>query len=307
MPFEKILLGLDGSRNSEMASQWAFWLAKALGAELQAVYVNDPRFDDLFIEPEFAQELGFTKFVESSEKVSFAFHQIGTLILDFFKRQAEQHNIAVTTSIKQGQIVDELVSFAANFDLLIVGHRSSELPKLPVQLLLGNVSESICMQSHQPVLLAVQSPAEINEIVAGFDGSETSIEALLMAESLAKLLGRRLKAICVAPTKDDLSAARALADEGQNYLRESWEHQIFYVKEGPVSETIVNCARASNGLAIIGENGVSGGRMDTTAKGAFGSTALDMIKQDKSSVLIYKPTVHRVKKVTEQTSTFQSA
>jgi nucleotide-binding universal stress UspA family protein len=306
MPFEKILIGLDGSKNSQLACEWAFWLTTKLGAKLSALYVNDPRFDDLFIEPEFAEELGFRKFVESSETVSNAFHQIGSLILDFFKREAAQRNLSVATTIRQGQIVDELVSTSAKQDLLIVGHRSPELRNLPVQTLLGPVSESVAIQADVPVLLAMSSPSQIEELLIAFDGSEASREALLMAEVLAKLTGRRLKGLCVAQTKEDMPGAEAIAEEGRAYLRESWEYPIFSVKVGPISETIINFAAASNALVIVGESGINSSLLHEPLMKHFGTTAFEMIHQDKVSVLVYKPP-HRIAEKSDVENTRSSA
>ena len=57
MTFKNILVALDGSSSSQLAADYGFWLATNLGASLSAQHVVDPRLVDLFVEPEFGEEL----------------------------------------------------------------------------------------------------------------------------------------------------------------------------------------------------------------------------------------------------------
>jgi nucleotide-binding universal stress UspA family protein len=284
MTFKKILVALDGSQNSQIAANYGFWLASNLQADLAGQHVVDPRLVDLFIEPEFAEELGFSQSIETSEKVFSALRKIGKVILDLFSKEAAGRGFKTTTFLDEGYIVDEILKYAEEFDLLVMGHRGRGQKKLPTGLMLGSVAERVVVGSDVPVLITVQPVTEIKQILVAFDGSEPSRGALLMAENLAKRTESKLKALTIIPSEKHKEDARIIREQGESFLREYWVDEVFSIKEGAVSDTLLDYANTSNSLLVLGAYGF--GDPD---KNVLGSTTTKIIRETKTSVLVYKP------------------
>src|SRR5208283_182295 len=80
MLFDKILVSVDGSVCSQVAVDYALWLAGDLGASVSAQHVMDPRLLALIIAPEFAENLGFGASINAAEKVTAALKIIGNTV-----------------------------------------------------------------------------------------------------------------------------------------------------------------------------------------------------------------------------------
>lgn len=288
MIFENILVGLDGSKNSQLAAEYAFWIANRFDASIAGQHVVDPRLVDLFIEPEFAEELGLSVSVETSEKVCKALKKIGRIILERFGSEATQRGFQAKLTLSEGHIVEEILRHASEYDLLIVGHRDRSERELPGHMLLGSVAERIVVNAKQPVLIAVQPVDQIEEILVAFDGSEASKGALLMAENFAKNANLRLKALAVTNNGDTKSSAKALADQGEKYLREYWPSDVFSQHEGDVKQIILERSATSNSLLVLGSYGFG-----SPYESALGCSASAVVRETRQSVLVYRPNSSR--------------
>jgi nucleotide-binding universal stress UspA family protein len=86
MKSTKILVAIDGSEYSQNASLTAFWMAKATDARLEAVSVVDPRIVDLFLSPEFAEDLGLKPSLDASAKIIRSLKRIANAVLELWKK-----------------------------------------------------------------------------------------------------------------------------------------------------------------------------------------------------------------------------
>lgn len=283
MPFKKILVALDGSNFSKIASSYAFWLASQLDADLDGQHVTDSRLVDLFIDPKFTEELGFDASIEIDEKVYSALHKIGRVILDTYAKEAAVQQIATNTHLDSGPIIDEICKRAKEHDLLILGHRDDRHAPLPSELIVGSIAERIVISTNKSVLVCVQPVEAIKEITVAFDGSEPSIGALLMSEQLAKYLDLPLKAIVVAQNAAHLSEAHAMAEKGDKFLREAWTDKVFSVMEGYPAKSLIDYGAKAGSLLVIGAYGYRD--PDTNV---LGSTTTNVLRHTKSSILIYR-------------------
>lgn len=284
MTFEKVLVALDGSKNSQIAAEYGFWIASKLDAELAGQHVVDPRLVDLFVEPEFGEELGLSISVETSEKVFSALRRIGRVVLDRFAQEAKGRGFEPAIRLDEGYIVEEILKYSKQFDLLIVGHRGRNEKMLPTNLLLGSVAERICVCANLPVLIAIQPVDQIEQVVVAYDGSEASRGALLMAENFAKNSGLTLKAVVVAHDDDSKKNAGMLMTEGEKFLREYWSQDVFSVKQGVVGETLLKAAAQTNCLLVLGAYGYK-----DPDENVLGSTTTKVIREATGSVLVYRP------------------
>ena len=289
MPFREILVALDGSQYSQNAAEHAFWLANELDASIVGQHVVDPRLVQLFISPQFAEELGFQEAVNTEEKVFRAIKKIGAVVLDLFKKEAEKRNLKVEVHLDVGHIVEELVKRSEHADLVVVGHRGEGNKQSPSNLVLGSVAERVVSLVDCPVLVATQPLAEVDQLLVAYDGSEASVGALLAAEQLAKEAHKPLKAITVAASPDKKSEAEYIVQQGEKFLRECQDHEIFDIRVGAHSQTIIDYATETNSLLVIGAYG-----HNRSEEMLLGSTAVNVIRRAVTSTLVYK--THRLKK-----------
>lgn len=290
MPFKKILVALDGSKNSQVAADYAFWLASTLNAELTGQHVVDPRLVDYFIEPEFAEELGYSRSVETSEKVFFALRRIGKTILNIFSQEGLSRGVTTVPVLSEGYIPEEILQLSGEFDLLVVGHRGRYEHKLPARVFLGSIAERLARDSKTPVLISRQPYREIKQVLVAFDGSEASIGALLMAENLAKRLNIPLRAVTSIATPEHHAEAQLMIEKGESFLKQERSSGVFSILEGDATETILKEAQ-QNSLLIVGAYGYA-----TKEQNVLGSTTGSIISRSLSTVLIYRPHISTSKK-----------
>jgi len=213
-----------------------------------------------------------------------ALKKIGKTILDLFTEEAADRNLSVSTLLREGYIVEEVLCQEKNYDLLIVGHRGRSQRKMPSTTILGSVAERVALNADMPVLITVQPVSEIDQITVAYDGSESARGALLMAESLAKDIGCKFKAITVVSDKDDKAKSKLLIEEGESYLRQYWPESVFSIKEGMIAEKLLEDGSLGHHLLVVGAYGYR--ELD---RNVLGSTTTSIIRQAKTSVLIYKP------------------
>jgi nucleotide-binding universal stress UspA family protein len=283
MPFKSLLVALDGSEYSQLAAEYGIWLASELDASLAGQHVVDPRMVDLFIAPEFAEELGFSQSVETSEKVFRALKKIGALVLELFSKEAFARGHKTDTFLDVGYVVEEIVKRAERFDLLIMGHRGRGRKHMPGELMIGSLAERVVIDSSKPVLVALSRLDQLQEILVAYDGSEPAKGALLIGERLAAAVSKPFRALTVAPTSDQMPQAHLTVEQGESYLREYHDKDVFEILEGHTARTLLDYAAARNGLLVIGAYGYR--QPDATV---LGSTTAYLLRRARTSVLVYR-------------------
>lgn len=283
MPFRKMLVALDGSEYSQIAADYAFWLSNDLDADVTGQHVVDPRIVDLFIAPEFGEELGFSSQADTEDKVFRAVERIGKVILDLFVKEAKAKGLQVKTHLDVGHIVNEVVKRSDKHDLLVIGHRGKGHKETPSNLIIGSVAERIISLSTGPVFIAVNPPNEIEQFLVAYDGSEASIGALLAAERMAVETRKKLQAVTVVSDPKHKGEAEYTIEQSEPYLKNYAEKDVFLLKEGPHTETLVEYAKESNSVLVMGAYG-----FNKQEEQILGSTATNVIRSTNSSVLVYK-------------------
>jgi nucleotide-binding universal stress UspA family protein len=153
----KILVGVDGSKNSEKALEQALEIADKFSASILVLNVFQPP-------PEFGYPLS-SQFTSSGSPQDTIGNQsnISAFIKDLRKvHEAILFNAAekaiklkpmlkITTELKEGNTPSQIISAAADggFDLIVVGHGESGIK----EYLLGSTSERVVHQAKCAVLI----------------------------------------------------------------------------------------------------------------------------------------------------------
>lgn len=282
MPFRKILVAVDGSECSQFAVDYSIWLASNLEASLTGLHVIDPRLADLFIAPQFGETLGFNVDSETVHKVTHALEEIGSRVLELFTMQVATAG-KVSTELRQGLLVPEIINRANLHNLIILGHHSQKnLPPI-ADVMLGSVAERVAIGSKVPVLICADSVSDVQEIVVAFDGSEPSRGALLLGNSLATATGKKLHALTVVLSDSHRNEAIITVEQGRAVLKLTDSENVFSTLYGPTTETILEYVQRRNALLIVGAYGFR-----TPEQNVLGSTTTSLIRRAKTSILLYR-------------------
>jgi len=282
MPFRKILVAIDGSEYSQIAADYAFWLSNELDATVTALHVADPRLVELFIAPEFGEELGLDEAADTEDKIFRAIRRIGTVILDLFKKEGESRGVDVETHMEVGYIVEEVIKRSGEFDLIIVGHRGRGHKRSASHLMTGSVAERIVSESKTPVLVAVEPLSEVSQILVAYDGTDSSRQALLAAEKLAMETRKNLAAMPVVARSKDPQNVTVAVEQVEKALQEFHDQDIFITEEGHHARELIDYANRSDSMVVLSGNENNGEEQ------SLGSTATYIVRRTQTSVLVFK-------------------
>ena len=138
MPFEKILVAIDGSEASDHAFATAVELAALVQAKLTALAVEGPL-------PAYAATVGEVDEVKR-EKDSF-FRKLAEAARD----KGEQAGVEIDIDVRPGHPA-ELISRVAEeggYDLIVLGHRGHFVR----DRLLGSTADRVAEHAHCPVMI----------------------------------------------------------------------------------------------------------------------------------------------------------
>jgi nucleotide-binding universal stress UspA family protein len=138
MPFEKILVAIDGSSCSDHAFAKALELAAITDAKLTALAVEGPL-------PAYAATVGEVDEVKR-EKDRF-FHALAAAA----RAQGEQAGIRIDVDVRLGHPAELIPRIARDgeYDLIVLGHRGHFVR----DRLLGSTADRVAEQAHCPVMI----------------------------------------------------------------------------------------------------------------------------------------------------------
>lgn len=136
---KKILLATDGSTPSIIATQYAVALAKVLGANLKAIFVDANENEG--VHPEAGLVRSTFKEVQPS-----------TAGLDVVNYYSEKNDIGCETEVIYGSVARTIIKTAEDYDadVIIVGNTGRTGLR---RLTLGSVAEDVVKNSRIPVLV----------------------------------------------------------------------------------------------------------------------------------------------------------
>lgn len=136
-PFKKILVGYDGSRQSEKAADLAITMAKALDSQVLIFAVARPPEPATSVEVEAVLDDAKEHFQEGFKRLIEA---------------AGADDIRLETDIAVGHPAEQIIHKAelAQIDLVILGRRGTSMFE---KWILGSISERVLRYAHCPVMV----------------------------------------------------------------------------------------------------------------------------------------------------------
>jgi len=135
--FRKLLVGYDGSKESEKAVDVAFSLAECMDSSVLIFAVARPPEPSISVELEAVLDDAKEHFEESFEKIM---------------KRARGHDIEVQTATAVGHPAEQIIHRAERdaIDLIILGRRGRSMIS---RMMLGSVSERTLRYAHCPVMV----------------------------------------------------------------------------------------------------------------------------------------------------------
>ena len=138
MPFERILVAIDGSDCSDRAYTTALELAGLMGARLTALAIEGPL-------PAYAATIGEVDEVKREKDVFF------NNLAARARRQAAEAEVEIDVEVRPGHPAELISRFArdGSYDLVILGHRGHFVR----DHLLGSTADRVAEHAHCPVMI----------------------------------------------------------------------------------------------------------------------------------------------------------
>ncbi len=211
--FNRIIVGVDGSKASIEASKVAFRIGTFYDIPVVGVYVVDSRLLEESFLADLAGVLGFTYYEGISSRIKEFLEKQGEAVLDEFSALGRENGARISVVQTTGVPYREITSQADPEDLIVVG----KVGKRPVKgVLLGSNSDKITRTSRCPVFLVPERGSSFKKALVAYDGRANSKRALRIAASLRDLFGYDLHILVV---ENDISPDMGYVEEvlGEDY------------------------------------------------------------------------------------------
>jgi nucleotide-binding universal stress UspA family protein len=138
MPFERILVAIDGSQGANRALATALELARLAGSDVTALAIEGPL-------PAYAATIGEVDEVKRQKDRFFAG------VAEDARAEAETAGVALEVEIRAGHAAELITDFAREHgaDLVIVGHKGHFLQ----DYVLGSTADRVAHHAHCPVMI----------------------------------------------------------------------------------------------------------------------------------------------------------
>ncbi|MCA2230167.1 universal stress protein [Nonomuraea aurantiaca] len=282
----QIVVGVDGSAPATAAVEWAADDASRRGRSLRLVHVCE----------QWAPSLGKAQWPLSLDEAE-AEYSAEALQAAANRAHELASGVDVTTELREGNIVEQLIAESASADSVVLGSRG--LGGF-TGMVLGSVSMAVAGHAAGPVVV-VRGPVEgrHGQIVVGYDGSERARAAMEYAIEQARARQARLQVVYAwqAPLSTPYATAYSSAlesafEQQKRAAREAvspWREKNPDVEltdeqvcEHPVA-ALMN-ASASADLVVVGSRGMGG-----FASAMLGSVSRGVLHHVTCPVAVIRP------------------
>jgi nucleotide-binding universal stress UspA family protein len=204
----RIIVGVDGSEQSQAALGWALGQAELVGADLVLAHTWNP---DSYATPAMAGVV--PDMIQAGALNDEAEELAQAWLDDLVAATVARTTASVSGVLASGSPAGHILDLSAEATMVVVGNRGRGGLRSAV---LGSTSQQIAHHAQCPVVVVRDSAAtSANQVVVGVDGSPASLVALREAFAQAKLRGASLLMVHAWST----SFAGTLVNSGQYFDR----------------------------------------------------------------------------------------
>lgn len=244
---QRILVALDASPHSEAALNAAVRLALDFEAEVQGLFVEDETLLRAAQLP-FAEEVrAFTASPRglTDRRLQRQLRYQAEHAERALRHAAAQAEVEHTFEVVEGDVTGELMTAAAEVDLLVLGKTSTSSSRQQ----LGSTSRTLLTDAPTPVLVLREIVPPQRPVLVYYDGSDAARAALDVAVQLSRRSGPRPVTVLL-PANDDAETDR-LRDEVRSQHDPPEAPLSVHVLTPAESRRLSAFARREGGLVIL--------------------------------------------------------
>jgi nucleotide-binding universal stress UspA family protein len=286
LPWQRLLLCVDGSAYSEVCCRYAAWLARRTGLTIEALYVSDVwTYESSFLS-DLGGSLGAQPYQNMIGQLEVVEEGKAKLIEAALRAVFTQEGLAdrVTFHHRTGGVVEALTTFekgAGAVSLVMMGKRGEHADLATGHL--GSTMERVVRASTKPCLVTPRALKPVCRVLLAYDGSPSSTKALHWLVQAAAFQDLELVLATVAAT-DGQEKAEELLREGDNLLRAGgWKASVQLLVGEPGDAIADYVEHQGVDLLIMGAYGHGALR-----RLLVGSTTTDLVRRCHVPVLLFR-------------------
>ena len=207
---KNILVCTDGSPYGDTACDYAIHLTQRLGARLIGLHALDSRMLEGPLMADISNWVGAQPYGGQLANFTQLMREKGETILTAFEERCRAAGVTAESAIHSGHPVRIILEEEARAELVVMGRKGEHAPWLGDMM--GSSVERVVRHSVKPCLVVPQEFTPVTRILAAFDGSQHSSQALHEAIELAAALGVGLVMLTAAENGGRENAERISAE-----------------------------------------------------------------------------------------------
>lgn len=197
---KSILVCTDGSRHGDAACEYAIYLARQLEAQLTGIHVLDSRMLEGPLMADISGWIGAQPYGSQLQQFREVLEQKGNAIIEAFNDRCAKAGVKGEGAIRMGHPSRVIIEEEARAEMLLIGERGNHSDLVGDAL--GSTAERVVRHSVKPCMVTPSTFREVNKIMAAYDGSSHSSQALHEAIELAQSLNAELIILTVVEEED---------------------------------------------------------------------------------------------------------
>lgn len=279
----KILVCTDGSQYSQVACQYAAWLAKMENASITALYVTDLRLFEVPAVADLSGSLGIQPF----EGMIAQLQEVETVKAKFIEEQAvsifQEQGVAGQAEFKHetGLLVDVVKDMADSVDLIVLGKRGENANFASEHL--GSMLERVVRAVETPCFVNNREFSEIKNIAIAYDGGDSCQKAIDYIAAQSGFHKMHVHVLSCVEGHDEELASQRLSDV-ESRFQDVGLDATYQILSGVVETAIAEYVEDSSiDLLILGAYGHSRIR-----ELLIGSTTTELIRRCHIPVFCFR-------------------
>ncbi len=279
---KNILLATDGSDYAEVAASYALDLTKRLEARLKGIHVLDSRMLEGPLLADVSGWVGAQPYGAQLQQFRKMLTERGEAVMAAFGERCASEKVVAEQVTKMGHPIRILVEESARTELVVMG-RKGEHAQWSEELM-GSVADRVAHRCKTTCMITPDSFRPIHRVLAAYDGSGVSGEALSEAAQLTAALKGDL---CVVTVEENhqVKDAVTVAEAGKK-LAQAHKCRVStkVIEDSSVTNALLDAAREEAAdLLVAGARGHS-----RLLEWLSGSVASQLINNSHLPVMIVR-------------------
>lgn len=251
----KILVCTDGSQYSQVACQYAAWLAKMKNASVTALYVTDRRLFEVPAVADLSGSMGIQPF----EGMVTHLKEVESIKADFIRDQVEsifkEQGVEDRTDFvhETGMLVDMVKDRIDATDILVLGKRGENAEFDSEHL--GAMLERVVRSVEIPCFVGNREFSQVREVAIAYDGGDSCRKAIDYIASEEVFKKMRLHVLSCVEGHDEETASQRLS-EVESLFEPAGIEATYQILNGIVETSIADyVSDHSINLLVLGAYG----------------------------------------------------